>query len=171
MQHHPDGTVIFTGKGDMLNYTPEFPLYNCPEQGGVRIVKYAPNMNATQSSSSDNDVPFFRLADTYLMRAEAKYRNGDTNGALQDLNTVRRARKVKEITAAEFTLDKIYDERGFELYWETGENRRMDMIRFGHFFEARTTKPNVTEPYKYVFPIPQEALEGNPNLKQNPGYE
>ena len=61
--------------------------------------------------------------------------------------------------------DRIY------IYWETGENRRMDMIRFGHFFEARTTKPNVTEPYKYVFPIPQEALEGNPNLKQNPGYE
>ena len=171
VQHKPDGSVIFTKKGDTLNYTPNFPLYDCPEEGGVRIVKYAPDMNASKSSSSDNDVPYFRLADVYLMRAEAKYRNGDTSGALQDLNTIRRARKVKEITAAEFTLDKIYDERGFELYWETGENRRMDMIRFGHFFEARTTKPNVTEPYKYVFPIPQEALEGNPNLKQNPGYE
>ena len=110
-----------------------------------------------------------RLTEAYLMRAEAKYRKGDVSGALTDLNTIRKVRGVKEISAADFTLDKIYNERGYEFYFE-GENRRQDMIRFGHFFEARTTKPNVTESYKYVFPIPQEAMEGNPNIIQNDGY-
>lgn len=127
-------------------------------------------MNTTSSGGSDNDVQCFRLTDAYLMRAEAKYRDGDINGALKDLNFIRKTRKVKEIEASDFNLDKIYNERGYEFYWE-GQNRRMDMIRFGHFFEARPTKPIVTEPHKYIYPIPQEALEGNPNLKQNPGYE
>lgn len=170
VQHLADGTIIKTRLGDTLNYHRNFTLYDCDEGGGVRVVKYAPNMNTTSSSGSDNDVQCMRLTDVYLMRAEAKYRDGDTSGALEDLNIIRRARKVKEIDAPEFNLDKIYNERGYEFYWE-GQNRRMDMIRFGHFFEARTTKPNITEPYKYIFPIPQEALEGNPSLKQNPGYE
>ena len=135
----------------------------------MRVVKYAPNPNATSSSGSDNDVQAMRLTEAYLMRAEAKYRKGDVSGALTDLNTIRKVRGVKEISAADFTLDKIYNERGYEFYFE-GENRRQDMIRFGHFFEARTTKPNVTESYKYVFPIPQEAMEGNPNIIQNDGY-
>ena len=171
VQYDVNGNELKTRKGETLNYTRDFPLYDCPENGGVRVVKYAPNMNATSSSSSDNDVQYYRLTDIYLMRAEAKMRSGDKTGALEDLNTIRRTRGVKEVSAAEFTLDKIYNERGYEFYWEVGENRRMDMIRFGHFFEARTTKPNVTESYKYVFPIPEEALQGNPNLKQNAGYK
>ena len=171
VQYDVNGNELKTRQGETLNYTRDFPLYDCPENGGVRVVKYAPNMNATSSSSSDNDVQYYRLTDIYLMRAEAKMRSGDKTGALEDLNTIRRTRGVKEVSAAEFTLDKIYNERGYEFYWEVGENRRMDMIRFGHFFEARTTKPNVTESYKYVFPIPEEALQGNPNLKQNAGYK
>lgn len=168
-QYHPDGTMIFDRQGNPLNYTREFTLEECPEGAGVRVVKYAPNPNAASSSGSDNDVQAMRLTEVYLMRAEAKYRKGDVNGALEDLNTVRRTRRVAEVKSGEFNLDKIYNERGYEFYFE-GENRRMDMIRFGHFFEARPTKPNVTESYKYVFPIPQEALEGNPTIQQNEGY-
>lgn len=168
-QYHADGTPIYDRQGNPLDYTREFTLYECPENAGVRVVKYAPNPGATSSSGSDNDVQAMRLTEVYLMRAEAKYRKGDINGALADLNTIRSVRGVRTYNQAEFNLDKIYNERGYEFYFE-GENRRMDMIRFGHFFEARPTKPNVTESYKYVFPIPQEAMEGNPNIKQNPGY-
>ena len=168
-QFSPSGDPLKTRTGDNLVYTREITLYDCPENAGVRVVKYAPNESATSSSGSDNDIQAMRLTEVYLMRAEAKCRKGDTAGALTDLSTIRRTRNVKEISASDFNLDKIYNERGYEFYFE-GENRRMDMIRFGHFFEARTTKPNVTESYKYVFPIPQEALEGNPNLKQNAGY-
>lgn len=169
LQYSPSGELLYDRQGNPLNYTREFTLENCPENAGVRVVKYAPNENATSSSGSDNDVQAMRLTEVYLMRAEAKYRNGDKNGALEDLNMIRRTRGVREVAASDFTLDKIYNERGYEFYFE-GENRRQDMIRFGHFFEARTTKPNVTEAYKYVYPIPQEAREGNPNLKQNEGY-
>lgn len=169
LQYHADGTPILDREGNQLNYTRDFTLTDCPDYAGVRVVKYAPNPNATSSSGSDNDVQAMRLTEAYLMRAEAKYRKGDVSGALTDLNTIRKVRGVKEVSAADFTLDKIYNERGYEFYFE-GENRRQDMIRFGHFFEARTTKPNVTESYKYVFPIPQEAMEGNPTIKQNNGY-
>lgn len=168
-QYSPSGEALVTRSGDPLVYTRDFVLTDCPENAGVRVVKYAPNPNATSSSGSDNDVQAIRLTEVYLTRAEAKLRKGDTTGALQDLNTIRRARKVKEISASDFSLDKIYNERGYEFYFE-GEMRRMDMIRCGHFFEARQSKPNVTESYKYVYPIPNEAMEGNPNLKQNEGY-
>ena len=44
------------------------------------------------------------------------------------------------------------------------------MIRFGTFNEVMSGKPNVSPAYTDVFPIPQSALDVNPNLVQNPGY-
>ncbi len=168
-QYSPKGVALLTRGKKPLIFTREITLYNCPEEGGVRVVKYSPNMGTNSSSGSDNDIQCFRLTDVYLMRAEAKLRGGDVKGALQDLNEIRTVRKVLPVQESELTLDRIYNERGYEFYWE-GANRRQDMIRFGHFFEPRTLKPKQTEAYKNVYPIPLEALEGNKQLKQNTGY-
>jgi hypothetical protein len=108
------------------------------------------------------------------MRAEARMRKGDAAGALTDVNTVRTARTTGTLTAKALpsvTLDLIYRERGFELYWEM--HRRTDMIRFGKYEGAWTEKTDADK-NKRVFPIPQTAIDGASNLpgylKQNPGY-
>ena len=61
----------------------------------------------------------------------------------------------------------MLDERGRELYWEG--NRRSDQVRFGAFTGTWAAKTN-TEAHRVLFPIPQQALDSNPNLKQNTGY-
>jgi hypothetical protein len=61
----------------------------------------------------------------------------------------------------------MLDERGRELYWEG--IRRIDQVRFGTFDDTWQDK-NVTEAFRVLFPSPQQALDSNPNLKQNEGY-
>lgn len=152
----------------LLSFTKEFSIANSPENAGIRVIKYAPDPNTAYSSSSENDFQYFRLSDVYLMRAEAKFRNGDADGALADINQVRGARKVKLLAKEELDLMKIYNERGFEFYWEG--SRRNDMVRFNKYCEARYEKPIVTPSYKILFPIPSSELEANPKIQQNPGY-
>jgi hypothetical protein len=108
------------------------------------------------------------------MRAEAKLRKGDAAGALADVNALRAARvngTIKAPALTSLTLDILFRERGFELYWEM--QRRTDMVRFGKF-EGTWTEKNSTDRNKRVFPIPQTAIDGASNLpgylRQNPGY-
>mgnify|MGYP001804285704 CR=1 FL=1 len=106
-----------------------------------------------------------RLADAYLMRAEAKLRNGDAAGALDDVNAVRTARGAATLNSLD--LDAMLAERGFEFYWES--QRRTDLIRFGKFNDAWTSK-EVSDANKRLFPIPLNALAASSNLTQNSGY-
>jgi hypothetical protein len=116
-----------------------------------------------------------RLAEIYLMRAEAKLRNGDSGGALADVNTVRTSRTARPDQTPEalasVDLDILLRERGFELYWEGF--RRGDQIRFGTYEDAWTDKTD-TDPNKRLFPIPQSAVDAASGidgfLEQNQGY-
>ena len=116
-----------------------------------------------------------RLAEIYLMRAEAKLRQGDEAGALADVNTVRTSRTARpEQTPpalAALDLDILFRERGFELYWEGF--RRGDQIRFGKYEDTWTEKTS-TDVSKRLFPIPQSAIDGASNVEgflvQNSGY-
>lgn len=155
-------------KDGLLIFTKEFSLANSPEAAGVRVVKYAPDPNTTYPGSSENDFQYYRYSDVYLMRAEAKFRSGNIDGALADINELRGKRRVNLIDKADFSLTKIYNERGFEFYWEG--SRRNDMVRFNKYCEPRYEKPMETPTYKILFPIPASALEANPLLKQNEGY-
>ena len=107
------------------------------------------------------------------MRAEAKLRKGDAAGALADVNIVRAARTATTPPPAltSLTLDILFRERGFELYWEMV--RRTDMIRFGKY-EGTWTEKTSTDKQKRIFPIPQTAIDGSSNLPgylvQNAGY-
>jgi hypothetical protein len=121
----------------------------------------------------DADISIVRLADVYLMRAEAKLRKNDAAGALTDVNTVRTSRTATGTgkALASVNLDELFRERGFELYWEMV--RRTDMVRFGKY-EGTWTEKNNTDRNKRIFPIPQTAIDGASNLpgylKQNPSY-
>lgn len=143
---------------------------------GFRVEKY----EFSQKSSSgrnfgEADIMILRLADVYLMRAEAKLRkSNDVTGALADVNLVRTSRTANQPagrTLSTINLDLLLRERGFEFYWEN--HRRTDLIRFGKYESPWTEKTN-SDKNKRVFPIPQTAIDGASNLpgylKQNAGY-
>jgi len=168
-QYSKTGTALVTKDGGRpLIFTPEFSNNNSLEEQGVRVVKYAPNAATTYPGSSENDYSYYRLADAYLMRAEAKFRKGDAAGALTDINTLRTKRGAAALASGELTLDKILNERGFEFYWEN--SRRNDLIRFNKYCDARYEKTTVTPAYKILFPVPLTAYDADKNIKQNPGY-
>ena len=134
-----------------------------------------------ETAFSNVDFPMFRLADAYLMYAEAQLRGGggSRSQALEYINNLRERAygdTSGNIGDAELTLDFILDERARELYYEA--HRRQDLIRFGRFTGSSYIWPwkggtaaGTSIPAHYnVFPIPLEALQANPNLVQNEDY-
>ena len=142
---------------------------------GYRVEKYEFSRGSVSGRNfGEHDIVIIRLADVYLMRAEAKLRKGGGEvAALADVNIVRASRTAttpaKPLTT--MSLDLLFRERGFELYWEMV--RRTDMIRFGKY-EGTWTEKTSTDKQKRIFPIPQTAIDGASNLPgyivQNPGY-
>lgn len=130
----------------------------------------------------DTDYPMYRLADAYLMYAEAVLRGG-TGGtraeALGYINALRNrayGNASGNITDSQLNLDFILDERARELYWEG--HRRTDLIRYGKFtggdylwpWKGKVKDGAPTEAYRDLFPIPAADLGANPTLTQNEGY-
>lgn len=155
---------------EKIDFTTAGSNYN----SGYRVEKYEfSSQSNTGRNKGEADIVIVRLADIYMMRAEAKLRKGDAASALTDVNTVRASRTATLAPPAltSMTLDLLFRERGFEFYWEM--LRRTDMIRFGKY-EGTWTEKNNTDPKKRVFPIPQTAIDGASNLpgymKQNDGY-
>jgi len=155
---------------------------------GWAITKFS-NLTSTGAAAAhahpdfvDTDYPVFRLADVYLMYAEAVLRNGTGGSAVNALGYVNALRQraygdaTGNITSAQLTLDFILDERARELYWEG--HRRTDLIRFGKFTSASYLWPwkgkvadgAATQSYRDLYPIPSNDLGANPTLKQNTGY-
>ncbi|TLP75451.1 RagB/SusD family nutrient uptake outer membrane protein [Maribacter sp. ACAM166] len=155
-----------------VDFSAEGSLHNA----GHRFSKYQFSHAATNCCSySDVDLVLIRLGEIYLMRAEAKLRNGDIDGALADVNALRASRTARpEQTPDALTsidLDILFRETGFELYWEGF--RRNYQIRFGKYEDSWTEKTD-TDVNHRLFPIPQSAVDGasdiNGFLVQNPGY-
>ncbi len=128
----------------------------------------------------DTDFPMFRVADAYLMYAEAVLRGGggSVNQAVTYINELRERAYGDEsgnIRASDLTLPFILSERGRELYWEA--HRRTDLIRFNQFsengiwaFKGGVPQGTTTQAFRNLFPIPASELGVNTNLTQNPGY-
>jgi hypothetical protein len=121
-----------------------------------------------------NDLPYIRLAETYLLLAEAQFKNGNPGGAATTLNVVRQRSGASAITAGQVTLNFILDERSRELVTE--EQRRYTLMRTGTWL-ARTKQYNplagaVVVARDTVLPIPQSVIDANLTkpMPQNPGY-
>jgi starch-binding outer membrane protein, SusD/RagB family len=152
-----------------VNFT-EFVNYTEAGRGysnGYRVLKYEFSKKSdTGRNKGDADIIILRLADIYMMRAEAKLRKGNAADALTDVNTVRASRTARITPPAlgEMNLDILFRERGFEFYWEM--QRRTDMIRFGKY-EGTWTEKTDADKRKRLFPIPQSAIDGASEI---PGY-
>jgi len=140
---------------------------------GARNVKYQPQ--AGTAGNQSNDMVLFRLADAYLMRAEASLHTGDVVTALADVNKVRARAGVTAWTLTDLNLPNLLDERSRELMWEGW--RRQDLIRYEvatgtHYFTGARVPAKTDDGTQntFIFPIPAPELLSNPNLHQNPGY-
>lgn len=163
-QFGKDGVALKDREQKPLVFTPDIDLKTANEVNGVRVIKYAPDLTDTDQPASD--YVFFRYADAWLMKAEAMFRSGNAAGALTMINALKTARGAK--TVATLTEAEILAERGREMYWEGW--RRNDQIRFGQFLAPVQNRSTASPAFRVVFPIPQRALEANPNLTQNFGY-
>ena len=137
------------------------------------------------SNISDIDFPIFRLAEMYLIYAEATLRggSGDRTLALGYINKIRgRAyannpdSSLGNIASSDLTLDFIIDERARELYWECF--RRTDLIRFDRYtsgsylwsWKGGVQEGAATNARYELFPLPTSDVLANRNLEQNTGY-
>jgi len=156
---------------------------------GLAVTKFK-NITSTgergsNSTFPDTDFPMLRIADVYLMYAEAVLRGG-TGGsestAVTLINDLRERAygtdysSEGQISTADLTLDFVLNERARELYWEG--HRRTDLIRYGKFtssdyvwaWKGQTQEGQATDDMYQLYPIPASELNANPNLKQNEGY-
>lgn len=134
----------------------------------------------------DPDWYMIRLAETYLLLAEAYLDKGDKASAAAAINVVRARAKASPVVASDVTLDYILDERARELYGE--EHRTITLSRlstkenpllvrrvrkYGYNFPAfpELNAPNIQD-HQWVYPIPYQVIEANTgaDFTQNEGY-
>ena len=156
-----------TDDGDpLLDYTPyinEIYPDGCRECG-ARPGKFS--YSQFGRANMDNDFTLIRLGQVYLIRAEALARvTGDWNNALTDTNVIRGRAGASNLTSLD--ASSFLAERGREMFGEAV--RRTDLIRFGEYGKAWWEK-NPSTADKEIFPIPFDAIQADPSLKQNPGY-
>ena len=158
-------TSLFDESDTLLYLYPYFRKVSHPEG-------YPDDMNNT--GRIWRDLYVMRLAETYLLRAEAKLGKGDKDGAADDINIVRARAHATPVDPANVTIDYILDERARELVTE--EFRTLTLMRLGKLYE-RVKKYNpiagpTIKPYNNLWPIPQSEIDRNfgAELEQNPGY-
>ena len=171
-QYGPGGVALKQRGGQPLIFTPDVNLNYSTEAQGIRVIKYFPQPKPDGSVNDDfatNTLVIFRYSDVLLMKAEAIMRGGtDPNGQtaasiVNNLRTTRGASVLATVDAA-----AMLAERGRELYYEGW--RRNDLIRFGKFNDPVDQRPAKSPAFRTIYPIPQRAVDSNPNLKQNAGY-
>ncbi len=176
------GDRVYCHEADTLNvmypHTTKWGAYDPTDDFGWAMVK---------------DFPIMRFAEAYLLRAEARFRQGNTDGAAADINVLRDrafqdyrtiAPGAGKVSASDITIDFILDERIRELVGE--ENRRFTLMRTGELtnrVNMMTSKWAEKEDVKKIegynasihtlLPIPLTEIQLNKDakLEQNPGYE
>ena len=177
----PDGRAIFFTEGQSIDITDigEFT-------DGWAVPKYT-NIEASTGQRApgvdqvSTDYPVFRLAEAYLMLAEAEVQqNGSvstsTLGLLNELRQRAYGDGTGDVVISDVTLDWILDERGRELYLEA--TRRTDLIRHNKFsggdyiwpWKGGVQEGMSTPSFLDIFPIPSSELIANPRLEPNDGY-
>ena len=174
------GLPVNDRTGKPLIFTTAIADANAASEGeGVRFNKFVPLPDAPQGAGAPNDFTWFRLAEMYLIRAEAENELGQTAAALADLAIIHdrhdATNKVSGmgLSSQASIRNAILNERLLEFSAEG--KRRTDMIRNGKFLSWTEASKNgvsntARDPHFILFPIPAPQLASNPLLTQNPGY-
>jgi hypothetical protein len=124
---------------------------------------------------ADTDHPMFRLADVYLMYAEAAARSNQNTGQGRIyLNVVRERAGAGQLN--NYDAEAVRDERARELYWEG--SRRTDPVRFNRYlgdnylwpWKGGVQEGQAVGAFRKWYPLPPSDLTANPKLTQNEGY-
>jgi len=164
-------------------------LLNAFEAGDQRLVKWAGKTsvivngvattyyyaykykNLRAATAPTEDYMILRLAELYLIRAEAEAQLNNLSAALTDLNMVRTRAGLPNSTAVSQNdvLNAIMHERQIELFCEWG-NRWYDLKRTGAINTVLGTEKTNWKSTDAVYPVPLSEIQTNPYLVQNPGY-
>lgn len=185
MNANEGSSYIFpTGPPTLIGLRPDFiNKFEANDKRKARWTKAVTNGSSTwyhafkykQRTTTPSSVEYsvvLRLAEQYLIRAEARAKQGDLTNAKADLNVIRNTAGLPNTTAV--TTDDIVTEvlrqRRFELFTEFGQ-RFFDLKRSGLIDNVLSiSKPGWNSTDKF-WPIPELELNANPNLNpQNPGY-
>jgi hypothetical protein len=158
-----------------LGLIPQAPAgYRSGQAGNIYLCYKYPN---PAGSGDKDDTKVIRLSDVILILAEAYYNTGDPANALIQLNKVAQQRDPSfagySSSGAQLLTD-ILNERRKELAFEG--NRFWDLVRLKiSYTKIKNLNPlttiSVAPGYQgLIFPIPQNELDNNPNMTQNPGY-
>lgn len=143
---------------------------------GDKVFSFAYKYKTRSATAITEDFVVLRLAEQYLIRAEASVHLGNMQGALADLNAVRRRAGLPDFNngSDDEILDAILHERQVELFTEWG-HRWFDLKRTGNIdavmSKVAVQKGQPWESYKSLYPIPYLDIVLNPNMTQNPGYD
>ena len=128
------------------------------------------NINATTDGTAEAYV-YLRLAEQYLIRAEARAQQGNTSDAASDINVIRNRAGLGNTTAASQAdlLLAVEQERRVELFTEVG-HRWFDLNRTNRAAAVLGADKTAWSSNAALYPIPETEIENDPNLTQNPGY-
>lgn len=167
-----DMTILYQGCPDFYGNAYESSYSST----GYNVRKFlVPTSVSPDYNTSNEDFPVLRYADVLLMEAEALNELGETPLAEAPLNQVRERAGLPDITtglSVDAFREAVLHERRMELAFEG--QRWFDLIRIaqGRYaisFLHSIGRSNFTRKF-LLLPIPQEELDANPNLTQNPGY-
>ncbi|GAB3999080.1 RagB/SusD family nutrient uptake outer membrane protein [Spirosoma daeguense] len=158
-------STLNQGRGDIRLQQAFLQLYEASDVRGQFTNRASINTFTSKFNDQFGDVPIARLAEMYLIRAEANLRLNTSVGAapLADINLLRNRAKATPLTAAQLNLDAIARERKLELAFEG--QLLPELKRNGT--AVGTTPVNANN---LVLPIPQREIDTNKKLVQNAGY-
>jgi hypothetical protein len=157
------GITGTNGRSDCKIKTAHIALY---ETGDVRKTHFTlsgGNYYTRKHLDRYGNVPVIRLAEMYLTRAEANFRNSTSVGAaaLADVNAIRTRAGLPALTT--LTLDAITKERFLELAFEGHNLHEAKRLQ-------KSVGANAWNSPKLILPIPQREMDVNKSLVQNEGY-
>lgn len=173
-------SMAVTDKRREKTFSLSYTGYNDPSvtwtyPGNISLPHYNKYTDRSDIGSGTGDYalnfPVIRFSDVLLMYSEAENeQNGPSDNALSGINRVRDRAGLSVLKPSDFTKETlreaIYQERLWELCGEGHawfDMKRMDLM-------AKRIKKFKVEAKHYVFPIPQDELDINPNLKQSALY-
>lgn len=133
---------------------------------------YYPYKYTTAASNPPEYFMVLRLAEVYLIRAEARIRQNDISNGMSDINLIRSRAGLAAASASSQSdaLTAVLQERRVELFTE-GCNRWLDLIRTGNIDSVMAAeKPSTWQATAKLYPVPLNDIQRDPALTQNPGY-